>query len=129
MAANEECISPEMNICRLADRTVASPKISVDRDQGSWDSAGDETARSLFLFERTLMDSEKDLIDTFENVVHRDFPNPGRVGCPGHEVLAQLARLPSDIELSQLLAHVRKCAPCFDELRDLRKSQRDMAQF
>lgn len=69
------------------------------------------------------MDSEKDLIDAFENVVHRDFPNPERVGCPSHEVLAQLARLPLHIELSQLLAHVRKCAPCFDELKELRKGR------
>jgi hypothetical protein len=69
------------------------------------------------------MDSEKDLIDAFENLVHRDFPNPERVGCPGREVLAQLARLPSDIEPSHLLAHVRKCASCFDELKDLRKSR------
>jgi len=69
------------------------------------------------------MDLEKDLIDAFENAVHRDSPNPERVGCPGHEVLAQLSSLPSNIELSQVLAHVRTCAPCFDELKDLRKSR------
>jgi hypothetical protein len=69
------------------------------------------------------MDSEKDLIDAFENVEHRDFPNPERVGCPGREVLAQFARLASDNELSHLLTHVRKCAPCFDELKELRKGR------
>ncbi|HEV2398758.1 MAG TPA: hypothetical protein VGS27_17570 [Candidatus Sulfotelmatobacter sp.] len=67
------------------------------------------------------MDPEKDLIDAFENVVHRDFPNPERVGCPGREVLAQLVRLPADAQRSHLLEHVRKCAPCFDELKKLRK--------
>ena len=45
------------------------------------------------------------------------------VGCPGREVLAQLARLPLDRELSHLLEHVRKCAPCFDELKQLRKGR------
>ena len=69
------------------------------------------------------MDREKDLINAFENVVHRDFPHPERVGCPGREVLAQLARLPADTHLSRLLEHVRKCAPCFDELKELRKGR------
>lgn len=67
------------------------------------------------------MDREKDLFDAFENVVHGDFPNPERVGCPGREVLAQLARLPANTQLSHLLEHVRKCAPCFEELKQLRK--------
>jgi hypothetical protein len=69
------------------------------------------------------MDSEKDLIEAFERVVHRDFPNPDRVGCPGREALAKLIRLSSDAELSHLLEHVRKCAPCFDELKELRKQR------
>lgn len=69
------------------------------------------------------MNSEKDLMDAFEYVVHRDFPNPERVGCPGREVLAQLASLPWDSKLSHLLAHIRKCAPCFDELKQIRQSR------
>ena len=69
------------------------------------------------------MNRERYLIDTFENLVHRDFPNPGRVGCPGREVLAQLARLPAETQLSHLLEHVRKCAPCFDELKRLLKGR------
>jgi hypothetical protein len=69
------------------------------------------------------MDSEKDLIEAFERVVHRDFPNPDRVGCPGRGALAKLIRLPSDTELSHLLEHVTKCAPCFDELKELRKQR------
>jgi hypothetical protein len=69
------------------------------------------------------MDSEKDLIDAFDNVVHRDFPNPERLGCPGREVLAQLAHPPADTQLPHLLEHVRRCAPCFDELKELRKGR------
>jgi len=67
------------------------------------------------------MDREKDLIDAFETVVHRDFPNPERAGCPGPEVLAQLIRRPADAQLSHLLEHVTQCAPCFDDLKELRK--------
>ena len=67
------------------------------------------------------MDREKDLIDAFENVVHSDFPNPERVGCPGCEVLAQLVRQPADAQVCHLLEHVTKCAPCFDDLKELRR--------
>jgi hypothetical protein len=37
------------------------------------------------------MDWETDLIDAFEAVAHRDFPNPHRVGCPVHDSLTHLA--------------------------------------
>jgi hypothetical protein len=33
------------------------------------------------------MDWETDLIDAFEAIVHRDFPNPHRIGCPVHDSL------------------------------------------
>ena len=36
-----------------------SRKISVDRDQGSWDSAGDETEGNLFLFNARLWTRKK----------------------------------------------------------------------
>ena len=69
------------------------------------------------------MGREKDLIDTFEDVVHRDFPNPERIGCPGRELLAQLARRSADTQFCHLLEHVTKCAPCFDDLKELRKGR------
>jgi hypothetical protein len=56
------------------------------------------------------MDSEKELLDAFDRVVHEDFPNPQRIACPGREVLLKLAQQPADIQL----AHVRQCPPCFD---------------
>jgi len=37
------------------------------------------------------MDWETDLIDAFETIVHRDFPNPHRIGCSGRDSLAHLA--------------------------------------
>jgi hypothetical protein len=39
------------------------------------------------------MDSEKELLDAFDRVVHEDFPNPQRIACPGREVLLKLAQL------------------------------------
>lgn len=69
------------------------------------------------------MDIEKDLIDTFEGLVRRDFPNPERMGCPGTEVLAQFARRPSDAHLSHMITHLQRCAPCFGELKELRKAR------
>ena len=76
--------------------------------------------RSVFSNEyRT--DSEKELLDAFDRVVHEDFPNPQRIGCPGLELLRKLALRPADTEFANLLAHIRQCAPCFDELKELRR--------
>jgi len=72
------------------------------------------------------MDLEKELLDAFDRVVHEDFPNPQHIDCPGRQVLLKLAQQPADTQLSHLLDHVRQCAPCFDELKDLRhKAQSD----
>jgi hypothetical protein len=79
------------------------------------------TDRGILLRAR-LMESEKEVLDAFDRLVHEDFPNPGRIACPGHEVLLKLARQPADTQFSDLLAHIRQCAPCFDELKDLRRS-------
>ena len=68
------------------------------------------------------MDKERDLIEAFESLVHNKFPNPECKGCPGRELLEQLAHRPSDAEFSHLLAHIRNCAPCFDDLKKLRQS-------
>lgn len=73
-------------------------------------------ARSLF--RRASMDSEKDLIEAFES---KDFPNPERVDCPGREALTRFAANPADPEFATFFAHIRQCAPCLDELKELRK--------
>lgn len=67
------------------------------------------------------MDIEKYLIDAFDAVVHRDFPNPQRIGCPGHESLVKMASSPGSVECGAIIAHVRRCARCFDELKQIRK--------
>jgi len=70
------------------------------------------------------MDSEKELFDAFDRVVHEDFPNPQRIDCPRRDVLLKLAQRPADAQFTPLLAHIRQCAPCFDELKDLRQKGR-----
>ena len=67
------------------------------------------------------MDLEKELLDAFDRVLHEDFPNPQRIDCPEHQVLLKLAQQPPDAQLSDLVHHVRRCAPCFDELKELRR--------
>lgn len=67
------------------------------------------------------MDSEKELLDAFERAIHEDFPNPQRIDCPGRDVLLKLAQRPPDTQFAHLLAHIRQCAPCFDELKELRQ--------
>jgi hypothetical protein len=69
------------------------------------------------------MDSEKELLDAFEEVIHKDFPNSQRLDCPGRDVLLKLAQWPADAQLARSLAHIRECAPCFDELKELRQKK------
>jgi len=73
------------------------------------------------------MNSEKELLDAFEMTIHEDFPNPNRIDCPGHEALLQLAEAPASVELTYLLVHIRQCAPCFDELKKLRRKARSQS--
>lgn len=62
----------------------------------------------------------EELTDAFESVVHRDFPNPNRMDCPGRDSLALLASYSASAECVQILAHIRRCSPCFDELKRLK---------
>jgi hypothetical protein len=71
------------------------------------------------------MGSEKELVEAFERIIHEDFPNPQRIGCPGHEVLLGLAEGSEHVQHTRLLDHIRQCAPCFDELRELRSKVRN----
>lgn len=58
-----------------------------------------------------------DLISAFGRRVHEEHPNTERVGCPGRPALAEAAAtLCSD----SILEHVRNCAACLDELKELR---------
>lgn len=61
-----------------------------------------------------------DLILAFDRAVHEDHPNPERVGCPGRPALTTLAKQPAKTRPGSLLEHLRNCAACLDELKELR---------
>jgi hypothetical protein len=71
------------------------------------------------------MNLEKELLDAFDRVVHQDHPNPERIDYPGTTVLQKLAAEPVAVQSESILAHIRRCAPCFDELKELRRRRSD----
>ncbi len=73
------------------------------------------------------MDREEDLIDAFETMMHEEFANPERIGCPDRDSLVRLASGVGNPEFATILAHIRQCAPCFDELKELRKAQGEVS--
>ena len=66
-----------------------------------------------------------DLIAAFDRVVHEHYPNPERIGCPARFALTRLATGPRDSESGAVLDHIRECASCLDDLRDLGRTLRD----
>lgn len=77
------------------------------------------------------MDRKKeldDLIAAFGRRLREDHPNPERVGCPGLAALTWLATESESLGPNSILDHVRQCAPCLDELRDLRVSSKRSKQ-
>ena len=77
-----------------------------------------------------LDDSKKkflqELLAASETVLRKDHPNPGRVGCPGQAVLAELASLSEEhvpVE-PDVIRHVTECFPCFRELREMRRQRK-----
>ena len=71
------------------------------------------------------MDLEKELWEVFEQVLHEDFPNPQRANCPGFEALLELAGRSGPLRQTSVLAHIRQCAPCFNEVKVLRSKTSD----
>jgi hypothetical protein len=63
---------------------------------------------------------EAELIRIFDAVLHSDHPNPERIGCPGPGVLKKLATCPETFAGESTLRHLGRCAPCVDELKQLR---------
>lgn len=61
-----------------------------------------------------------DLLAAFDRVVHQDQLNPERAGCPGRPALTALARDSQALGSDSLLEHIRNCAACLDELKELR---------
>ena len=60
-------------------------------------------------------------MDLLDRGLSKDFPNPGRVGCPDPTVLRGIAQ--HKIPLSQAdkwLNHLSSCSPCFQDFRKFR---------
>jgi hypothetical protein len=63
----------------------------------------------------------------YQKAVQASHPNPERQGCPGTEVLRDLAARSArfeDIEGDEQWKHVIHCAPCYREYLELRESCR-----
>ena len=65
--------------------------------------------------------SEEKLIRAGLDYVASAFPNPDRVGCPGRQRLAILARQPSPPDQNDV-DHLMTCSECFVEFHALRKA-------
>jgi hypothetical protein len=64
-------------------------------------------------------DEWRKLYEEIQKSLLRGFPNPERVGCPGTDVLKQLAarQLPVD---HPAYSHVMQCSPCYEDLMAIR---------
>jgi hypothetical protein len=63
----------------------------------------------------------------YQKAVQDSYPNPKRQGCPGTDILLELASRSArheDIEEDQQWKHVIHCAPCYREYLDQRESCR-----
>ncbi len=60
----------------------------------------------------------------YQEAVEASHPNPERIGCPGTDVVRELAARSArfeDIEEDFQWTHVVHCAPCYREFLDLRE--------
>jgi hypothetical protein len=66
-----------------------------------------------------------DLTAAFGRTLHEKCPNHQRIGCPGRSVLRTFAEDPNSAEGNSVLAHLRNCALCVEELKGLRGLRND----
>jgi hypothetical protein len=58
----------------------------------------------------------------FQDAALREYPNPERIGCPGREVLAEIAGC-TPPSLHPAYEHVSECSPCLAEMLDFRRQR------
>jgi hypothetical protein len=62
------------------------------------------------------------LLDILRQGLATEFPNPGRIGCPGDALLKRIAQEKvSLIEAEPWLDHLGSCSPCFQEFKEFRR--------
>ena len=70
-------------------------------------------------------DFDRRVRDVFEQSALHDYPNPGRIGCPGSEFLRVLVNDRSSLSVHDpRLDHLTRCSPCFQEFAVLRDEKR-----
>ena len=68
---------------------------------------------------------EKRILDALGRGLLKEFPNPNRVGCPGSEVLKQIASRGMPLsEAEPWLNHLGSCSPCYRDFSQLRSAHR-----
>lgn len=70
----------------------------------------------------------EELQDIVRQAILRGFPNPERKGCPGPEVLRELANRPQPTRDSDW-EHVTHCSPCYGEFLDLRAKVKERREL
>jgi hypothetical protein len=65
---------------------------------------------------------EKRILDLLSKGLSTEFPNPDRIGCPGHGVLEGIAsqKMPLS-EAEKWLDHLGACSSCFQDFKAIRK--------
>jgi hypothetical protein len=59
---------------------------------------------------------EKRILDALGRGLLKEFPNPGRVGCPGSDVLRKIASHEMPLrEAEKWLDHLTSCSPCYSD--------------
>ena len=69
---------------------------------------------------------EQRLLDALGRGLLREFPNPGRSGCPGPDVLKKIASrtMPLD-EAEKWLDHLGSCSPCYSDFSEFQAAYRN----
>jgi hypothetical protein len=70
----------------------------------------------------------EELQDIVQQAVLRGFPNPERKGCPGTEVLRELANRPQPTR-DAAWEHVTHCSPCYGEFLELRNQVKQLREL
>jgi hypothetical protein len=63
---------------------------------------------------------EKRILDALGRGLLKEFPNPGRTGCPGSDVIKRIAshEMPL-VEAEKWLDHLTSCSPCYSDFSQL----------
>lgn len=67
--------------------------------------------------------NERRILDALGRGLLNEFPNPGRAGCPGSDVLRRIAAHQMPLaEAEHWLDHLTSCSPCYGDFRQFRES-------